>query len=105
LFDVAVDVERWLEECKRECLEKVEELTLLWTRGSELCLATVGPLRVRSHMLEGMQIVALYLVEMVEELASLRAVISYATEFTLGCSPNKAFRLEVLDKLIAGFRK
>jgi hypothetical protein len=56
-------------------------------------------------MLEGMQIVALYLVEMVEELASLRAVISYATEFTLGCSPNKAFRLEVLDKLIAGFRK
>jgi hypothetical protein len=29
LFDVAVDVERWLEESKRECLEKVEELTLL----------------------------------------------------------------------------
>jgi hypothetical protein len=36
------------------CWERVEELTFLQTQGSEICLDIVGPLRVRSHLSEGM---------------------------------------------------
>jgi hypothetical protein len=39
-------------------VDLVQELTLLQTRGSELCLAKVGPSTVRGHLLEGMQIAA-----------------------------------------------
>jgi hypothetical protein len=35
-------------------------------RGSDLCQAIVGPSRVRSHMSEGMRIVALLHTKMVE---------------------------------------
>jgi hypothetical protein len=48
LSDAAADAERRLEESKRVCWEHVEELILLQTRGSKLCLTIVGPLRVRS---------------------------------------------------------
>jgi hypothetical protein len=61
----------------------VEELTLLQTWGSELCLAIVGPLRVRSHLSKGMQIIGLCHTEMAEQLATLRAVVSSITEFVL----------------------
>jgi hypothetical protein len=56
-------------------------------------------------MSEGMQITALRHVEIAEEHASLRAVVSSAVEFTLGHSPNDAFQLEFVDKLIAEFQK
>jgi hypothetical protein len=39
-------------------MDLVQELTLLQTRGSELCLAKVGPSTVWGHLLEGMQIAA-----------------------------------------------
>jgi hypothetical protein len=46
-------------------------LTLLEARGSMLCQAIVSPPRVRSHVSEGMQIVALHHVEIVEQLVAL----------------------------------
>jgi hypothetical protein len=50
LFDAVNDVEcRW-EVSERECRMQFEELTLLPTRGSELCLTIVGPPRVRNHL-------------------------------------------------------
>jgi hypothetical protein len=98
------NVERRMEESKRECREQVQELTLLQTQGFKLCLAIVGPLRVRSHLSEGMRIATLCHTKMAEELAALRAAISSVAVFVLGCSPNEAFWVEV-DELIAKFLK
>jgi hypothetical protein len=66
LSDATADTEERWEVFDRECRERVEELTLQQTRGSEQCLAIVGPPRVRSHLLEGMWITVLHHTEMVE---------------------------------------
>jgi hypothetical protein len=105
LSDVAADAERRLEESKRVCWEHVEELILLQTRGSELCLTIVGPLRVRSHLLEGMLIAALHHNEMLEEFAALRAAVSSIVKFALRHSPNDTFQVEGVDELIAECQK
>jgi hypothetical protein len=42
-----------LEVSEKEHQEQFEELTLLQTWGSELCLAIAGPPRVRNHLSEG----------------------------------------------------
>jgi hypothetical protein len=76
----------------REHQEQFEELTLLQTQGSELCLAIVGSPRVRNHLSEGMRVAALCHTEMAGELAVLRAVVFSAVEFTLGCLPDEIFR-------------
>jgi hypothetical protein len=66
LSDIAADAEWWQEESKRECQVWVEEVTLLQNQDSELCLAIVSPPRVRSHLLDGMRIIALCHTEMAE---------------------------------------
>jgi hypothetical protein len=71
LSDVVVDLEQWLEESKRECQEHVDELTLLQTRGSKLCLAILGPPRVRGHMSEVMWSAVLHHTKLVEDLTTL----------------------------------
>jgi hypothetical protein len=38
LVDKATDTDRRQEEAEKQCEDLVEELTLLWIRGSELCL-------------------------------------------------------------------
>jgi hypothetical protein len=43
LFDVVANAERRWEVSERECRVQFEELTLLQTRGSELCLTIVDP--------------------------------------------------------------
>jgi hypothetical protein len=43
LSDMATDGARWLVVSERVHREQFEELSLLWTQGSELCLAIVGP--------------------------------------------------------------
>jgi hypothetical protein len=75
----------------------------LQTRGSELCLAIVGPLRVRSHLSVEMRIASLQHIEMAGELAALRAAVSFGMKFALEHSPNDTFRVEVMDELIAEF--
>jgi hypothetical protein len=60
---------------------------------------------VRNHLSEGMQIAALYHIEMVRELAALHTVVSSTMEFVLRHSPNKTFQMEIVDKLIAEFRR
>jgi hypothetical protein len=52
-----------------------------------------------------MKLAALCHAEIARELATLRAAVSSATEFVLGRSPNKSFRVEVVDELIAKFQK
>jgi hypothetical protein len=101
LSNVVADVELLWEEFERMRQEQFEELTLLQTWGSELCFAIVGPPRERNHLLEGMQIAALHHTKMARELAMLRTVVPFVVEFTLGCSPNKTFWVEVVDELVA----
>jgi hypothetical protein len=84
LSDTTVDVELWWEESKRGHQEQLEELTVLQTRGFELCFSIVGPPRVRNHLSEVMWIAALHHTKMAKELASLRMTMSFAVEFTLG---------------------
>jgi hypothetical protein len=103
LSDAAANVERQWEEYERERREQFEDFSLLQTWGSELCLTIVGPPRVWNHLSEGMRIATLYHAEMAGELAALRATVSSVAEFTLGCSPNKSFWVEVVDELIDKF--
>jgi hypothetical protein len=42
LSDGAVDVNQWQEDSEHQYHDLVQELSLLQTRGSELCLAIVG---------------------------------------------------------------
>jgi hypothetical protein len=60
---------RVLEGSEREHRERFEELTLLQTRGFELCHAMVGPPRGRHHLSDGMRHAALRHTEMAGELA------------------------------------
>jgi hypothetical protein len=103
LSGAAVDAEWRREESEREHQEQFEELTLLQTRGSELCLAIISPPRVRNHLSKGMWIAAFHHTEMAREHAVLRAAVSSATEFTLGRSPNDTFLVQIVDELIAEF--
>jgi hypothetical protein len=89
----------------REHREQFEELILLQTRGFELCLAIVGPPRVRNHLLEGMRTVALRHTEMAGELAALRAAVSSIVESVLGHSPDETFQVEVVGELVAKFQR
>jgi hypothetical protein len=41
--------------------------------------------------------------ELAEELAMLGVAVSSVIEFVLGCSPNEAFRVQVVDELVAKF--
>jgi hypothetical protein len=104
LFDAAADVEWQWEKSKRERQKQFEELNLLQTQGSKLCLAIVCPPRVRNHLSEGMRLAAFHHTEMARELAMPRAAVSSVMEFTLGHSPNETFWVEVLDELIAKFQ-
>jgi hypothetical protein len=95
---------RW-EESERGLREQLGELTLLQTRGSKLCFAIVGPLRARNHLSEGMQITSLCHTEMAKELTVLWTMVYSAMEFTLGCSPDETFCVEVVDELVVEFQK
>jgi hypothetical protein len=53
LSDAVDDAKHRWEVSERECWKHFEEVTLLQTRGSELCLAIVRPPRVRNHLSEG----------------------------------------------------
>jgi hypothetical protein len=54
----------------------VQELNLLQTRGSELCMAIFSSSTVWSHLSEGMQISTVRHIEMVGQLIVLWAVVS-----------------------------
>jgi hypothetical protein len=43
--------------------------------------------------------------EMASELTMLQAVVSYAVESTLGCSPNEIFCVEVVGMLVVVFQR
>jgi hypothetical protein len=68
---VVADANRWWKDAERECQKLVQERTLLQTQGSELCQAIVGPLKLRGHLLEGIQIAASHHTEMAKQFAVL----------------------------------
>jgi hypothetical protein len=68
-------------------------------QGSELCQAIVDPPKVRSHLLEGMQMTALRHTE----IAVLRAAVSSTMQSVLGRSPTEACQVDVVDELLAAF--
>jgi hypothetical protein len=90
---------------ERESQEWFKELTLLQTRGSELCHAIVGPPRAWHHLSEGMRIATLCHTEMAGELAVLWAVVTATTESVLGHSPSDTFHVEVVSELATEFQK
>jgi hypothetical protein len=96
---------RWARETSewehRACFE---ELTLLQTQGSELCHAIVGAPQAR-HLSEGMRHAALRYTEVAEELATFWAIVSFATELVLGCSPGNTVCVEVVNELVIVFQK
>jgi hypothetical protein len=87
LSDAMADVEHWWEVSERDCQEHCEELTLLYTRGSVLCRAIVGPPWLRNHLSNGMWRSAPRHIEMDGELT----MESSAAEAALECSPNETF--------------
>jgi hypothetical protein len=90
---------------ERESFAQFEELTLLQTRGSELCHGIISPPQARHHLPEGMCLVALRHTEMAREIAALWVAVSSATESVLGHSPGDTFRVDVMDKLAAELQK
>jgi hypothetical protein len=55
LLEDDLAAEHWAQEAsEREHRAHFEELTLLQTRGFELCHATIGPHRAKCHLFEGM---------------------------------------------------
>jgi hypothetical protein len=60
---------------------------------------------VRKHLLEEMRITALHHTAMGGGLAARRPVVLTAMEFKLGWLPNETFLVEVLDVVVAEFRK
>jgi hypothetical protein len=105
LSDAVADAEHWWEVSERERREQFEELTLLQTRGSELCHAIIGPPQMTNHLSEGMRLATLHHTEMVEQLAALQAAASSIVELAVGRSPNEIFRVEVVGELVAEFRR
>jgi hypothetical protein len=91
LSDAAADAERQWEVSEMELWEHFEELTLLQTRGFELCLTIIGPPQVRNHLLEGMHITSLRHTKMAEDLAVLWTAVPSAVELALGHSLDETF--------------
>jgi hypothetical protein len=87
------------EVSKWEHREQFEELTLLQTRGFELCHAIIDPPQARHHLSEGMRLAGLHHTTMARELIVLWAVVSTAIELVLGCSPPDTFCVEVVREL------
>jgi hypothetical protein len=90
------------ETPEREHQERFEELTLLQTRGPELCHAIIGPPRVR-HMSKGMRLVPLRHTEIAGELAVFWVAMSSAVESVLRCLPSNTAYAEVVDELAVEF--
>jgi hypothetical protein len=61
------------------------------------------PPRVRGHLSEVMRIATVRHTKMAEQLATLRAVVSSTAESVLRCSPTKAFRVNVVEEMLAEF--
>jgi hypothetical protein len=105
LEDELVAERRAWEVSEREHQEQFVELTLLQTRGSELCHAIIGPPQARHHLSEGMRLAALRHIGMAGELAALWATVPSTAESVIRRSPNDTFRVEVVSELVAEFHK
>jgi hypothetical protein len=101
--ELAVEL-RAQEVSEREHREQFQELTLLQTRGSELCHAIIGPPRARHHLTKGMRLEALYHSKMAGDLAMLWAMVSTTVE-SLGCSPSDTFHVKAVSELTGEFQK
>jgi hypothetical protein len=100
--ELVTERQTW-EVSEREHREQFEELTLLETRGFELCPTVVGPPQARHHLFEGMQIAALRHTKMARELAALRAAVSSVVELVHGHSPSNIIHVGVVGELAAEF--
>jgi hypothetical protein len=60
---------------------------------------------VRNHLSEEMRIASLRHTEMVRELSTLQSTVTSIVEFVLGRSPDETIQVEVVDELVAKFRK
>jgi hypothetical protein len=76
LKDELVEERQAMETSEREHREHFEELTLLQTRGYEVCHAIIGPPRAR-QLSEGMRLAALCHTEIAGELTTFRAAVSF----------------------------
>jgi hypothetical protein len=88
-----VEERRAWETSEREHRERLEEVTLLQTRGSELCHAIFCPPQAR-HLSKGMRLAALYHIEMAGELAAFWAAVSSTAGSVVGHSPSSTDHLD-----------
>jgi hypothetical protein len=93
---------RGRETFEREHRACFEELTLLYTRGSELCHAIIGPPWAK-HLSWGMRLVALRHTEVAGELAAFWVAMSSTTELVLGWSLGNIAHTEEVGELDAEF--
>jgi hypothetical protein len=105
LSDASANGARWLVVSKMDQQQQFEELPLLRAWSAELCLAIVGPLRARNHLLKRMQTAAICHIEMAMELATLQVTVTSTVELVLGHSSDETFRVEITNELVAQFRK
>jgi hypothetical protein len=84
--DLAADRQVW-EASEREHRAHFEELTLLQTRGSELCHVIAGPPWEKHHLSKGMQLVTLRHTEMARKLTVYQAVVSSPWSRCSGARP------------------
>jgi hypothetical protein len=85
--------------------KQFEELPLLRAWSAKLCLTIVGPWGVRNHLLKRMRADAIRHIEMARELAALRATVTSTVELVLGHLSDETFWVEIMDELVAQFRK
>jgi hypothetical protein len=102
--ELAAEHRAW-EVSEREHWEQFLGLTLLQTRGSELCHTIVGPPLVRHHLSEGVRLAALCHTEMAGVLVALWASVSSAVESALGRWPNDTFHMQFMGELVVEFQK
>jgi hypothetical protein len=102
--DLSAERRAW-EAPKREHRAQIEELTLLQTRGSELCPAINSPPQGKHHLSEGMRLATLRHTEMVRELAAFWEAVSSVAESVLRCSLGDIARAEVVGELVIKFQQ
>jgi hypothetical protein len=82
----------------------LNELTLLWLRGSKLCLTMVGAL-LQGPLHKGMRFVVAHYTGVAMRLLVLWAVVFSAVQSMLRCLPIEVLQADVVVEMVAMFQE
>jgi hypothetical protein len=105
LSDASADGARWQVVFKMEHRDQFEELSLLWAWGAELCLAIVGPSWVWSHLSTGCGSLPSAILKWLGSSLHFRWQYLLPWSLCWGHSPNETVLVEVMNELVAKFRR